>query len=354
MLSATGDWYRLITVSLNDEHLKNRRASASRLVERLKTLKPGALLAFVSFALQAVGSPRKSVPELEVVLSAMLEDEPSLDRTTISETRDPAICAAIAVGEFLNLSLTPPKQRHNQICAALAVISAVQLRPGQSGQYVDGRITGLLTAAEAILHTADTRRRDRKDTAVGRFNKNTEASATGDLLAQVRAVIGGLHEEMLKDREELQALWWVFGQYSPTINRYYKDMGSGTAGALAGLELGQIVSSPATRGFSALAERVAGAAPHAGEKVQLLELLQALEPVTWAALRPTASSAEVVKSNQTLFPILSLAVELEGKGDLSAFVGSEAIVPLTHTLSAKGLATQVYTERSLLSHAVMP
>lgn len=352
MLSATGDWYRLIAVSLQDDHLKNRRASASRLVDRLKTMKPGSVLPFVAFALQAVGAPRAGSIEADAVLSAMLEDEPSLDRVVISETLDPAICAAIALGEFLNLSFSASKQRQNQICAALAVLSAVRLSPSHTGAYVNGRVSALTSAAETVLQLADTRRRERKETAVARFNKSLDAGETAGLIDHVKAVINGLNEEMLKDREELQALWWVFGQYSPTVQKYYKDIDRGTAGTLAGLELSKIVKSPATPGFAALAERVAGIAAGADERIPLVELLGTIERSTWAALRPEGSSKDLVEANRAVFPVLSLGIAMQIKGgNLSELPSPETVLPPARALSARELAAQIFIERSLVASA---
>lgn len=349
MLAHTGDWYRLISVELQDEFLKKRRAAAAHIAAELNSRKPDELLSFVDFAFEAIGGPEsRGAATLDFVLQKIIEEEPSALSAEVGSTLDPRICAAIALGEYLATVASTQKAKSTQLIAAHVVVSLLRYQPNQEGDYVQRRREALLQAAEQVLERGDVQRRRRRDSATLRFHKSLDEENV-DWKAALKAFSSGIQEEMLKDREELQALWWVFGNYSYSVAAPFSTLHAGSAALLAAHELNEIVKSPATASFCALAARVANTARGAQEASTLAELLRPVTSTVWDLIAPTGALAEKVRRNPSLFPILSLT--LKDSKDPSQGGGStnHLSIRADTSFTAAALAGQVFTERALLT-----
>lgn len=350
MLNTIGDWYRLVSPFPDDDRLRKRRASAGSLATSLAAAKVDEILDFVGLAIEAVDAGRNpDNPALAVVLHSVLEDEPSLDRKIAAESLDLRICAAIALGEFMTNAgnVGTVRRRSSAALAAAAVASALRHRQATTGDYAEERAVALLNVAETILEGIDRHRRERKDTAVARFNKLAEAG-DANVPALVKTLVAGLHDEMLKDREELQALWWVFGGHSHSARRPFKELDGGTAAVLAAIELAGIVRPPATLGLSALASRAARAARNGEVQVPLRELLESVSADAWTALRPKGGDMERVRKNPSLFPITAIACQFRTGRSLDESIRASGNFAGDTALAPVDLAAQVFTEWSLI------
>jgi hypothetical protein len=153
---------------------------------------------------------------------------------------------------------------------------------------------GLLESAEQVLNTFDARRRERKGSPSNHF-----AEAAADQTADWRKVVGEalreLEEDASKDREELEALWWVFGEYSYKLMKSYADLNPASASVTAGVELAEIVNPPATLGMTALASRMMRIVPAGSEEKPLATLLEEISEEAWALVTPAAGDKDVVQ-----------------------------------------------------------
>ena len=350
MLSTTADWFRLLTPFPNDEQLRLRRSSANRIAQAMVTMKAADVLDMVSLAVETFDSERKdNNPALTTVLERMLEDEPSMDRQQETEGLGPRICAALGLCAFMDDAGGAARRRTNVALAAGAVASAMRFRPIASGGYAADRVRALLGFSEKSLEAIDARRRSRKDTAMSRFGK-TRTEATLDVLDAVGKLVSGLNEEMLKDREELQAMWWLLGDHSHHAKRSFTTLSAGTAAVFAGIELAEIVQPPATRGMCALAERVSRTTPAGEDETDLIELLDSIEPQAWMTLQSPPGGSERVVRNPTLFPITALSLSYKSAGwAIADAITKSCSLGADARFTAASLAAQVFAERSLLN-----
>lgn len=350
MLNLIGDWYKLVGVAADDARLLKRRSAASRLSTSLTSAKPSVVQDFVGFALEAIGAAGNAEnPTSNAVVAQILEDEPSFERDGGSSRLDTRICAAVALGEFLSGS-GAVRRKSGAAVAASALCSALRHRQA-AADYAQKCAGQLLDLAESVLDGVDERRRQRKDTALSKFEKSV-AEPESDLLEAVRSTLSIMNEEMLKDREELQALWWLFGGYSHRESKPFAQLPRGTAAIVAGVELAEILEAPATQGMASLAGRAARAATGATEIVSLKELAASLAPGDWAYLTQGGVAAQIVSANPVLFPITALANRFKVGRDITAALAEPGSLDGSTMISSVDLAAQVFSERLLLATTV--
>lgn len=354
MLSEIGSWYRLMEAEPNDARLVMRRDAAKALVANLPQMKAVEIISIVSVALGAVlGRTSAGDPGLSVVLEAMEVTQPSLERETVSRTMDPSIFAGIVVREFLHAHRKSAKRDGNQAAAAGAIVAALRNIDLASGAQPAEMCAKLLEDADLVLTDIDEARRDRRDTAVPKFERAiAQPAAAADSLAAVKAVVKGLHDEMLKDREELQALWWSFGGYSLKARKLFAELDPTTAAILAGVELASIVSPPASVGMAALVHRSTLAAGPEDKALKVVDLLGSATSTAWESLVTSGTQADLIRAHSAVFPVSAIAARhAEGRPIAEAIrdVGS-----LSEAMEIKptALANQVFAERALLTAVV--
>ena len=200
-----------------------------------------------------------------------------------------------------------------RVLAAGAVVSALRHQTPSQGHYVAEMAAALLSAAESALEEADEHRRLRIGDPTQLLKSTTPDEEEGadltasDPLHATREALSAMHQDMLKDREEILALWWVFGAYSTIARRAYRDMNRGTAAVLAGVELAEIVRPPAALGITALASRAVSAVRNSGKGAGLRELLAEVDEVAWQAFNKPGSNTEYIERFTLLFPISFIA-----------------------------------------------
>jgi hypothetical protein len=209
-------------------------------------------------------------------------------------------------------------------------------------------MSSLLKNAEAILDVADERRRIRKDLPSERF-KNSLAEE-GATLSTAGEAIDLLYSEMLKDREEIQALWWVFGGYSHLKKSAFQDLSASNAAVLAGCELAKIIRAPATFALSSLCSRATRSAQNAAELSSFEELLQSVDKDSWRFLDLTARGESFVRRNPSIFPVSFTGLRLlEGENTTADIVRTMHDWGTMERTSAQVVAMQIFAERSLLA-----
>jgi hypothetical protein len=287
---------------------------------------------------------------IPLAVECLLDDEPSLNKDEVSASLDLRIACAAAVEEFVanasNVGL-----RSRAAIAAASIATSLRYRQLSGGDFSAARAQGLLNVAEKLLDALDRKRRDRKDTAYERF-KDAAAATDSDMAEAVRQLVGGLHDEMLKDREELQALWWVIAAYSHTLSKRFSELGHVDAGIISGLELADIVKFPPTLSFGILAGKNAQLIAGADDRVSLAVSLAAVATHTWDALFPRPAEIDIVKRNPAVFPLSYCSWKRRAGVDPSIALGEPGALPSEALISSLELASQTFAERSLLSAVV--
>jgi hypothetical protein len=338
----------------NDARLVMRREAAKTLVAKLPQMRPDEIISIVSVALCApLGRTSVGVRGLSVVLEAMEATQPSLERETIARTMDPSIFSGIVIREFLHAHRKGGKRDGNQAVAAGAIVAALRNLNLASGAQPAEMCAKLLEGADVVLTDIDESRRDRQDTAFPKFERATAQLAPGaDPLAAVKAVVKGLHDEMLKDREELQALWWSFGGYSLKARKLFAELNSTTAAILAGVELASIVRPPASVGMAALVHRSTLAAEPEDKASKVIDLLGSATSTAWESLVTSGTQADLIRAHPTVFPVSAVAARHAEGRTIAEAIQDVGWLSEPVELKPTALANQVFAERALLTAVV--
>jgi hypothetical protein len=349
MLQTIGEWYKLIDLDLKDDLLEKRRAAASALADDWTKLSSDSAFEIVAYAIDLFSSDRKlQTAARDDVLNAVRKAHPSFDAQNVTSDADLKTCCAVALNELFVRQAERRNVLRTSILPASCTVAALRWRTTRSGVHTAQCMSSLLRNAEAILDAADERRRLRKDLPTAKY-KTTLADA-GATLASAGEAIDLLYSEMLKDREEIQALWWVFGGYSHLKKDAFQELSASNAAILAGCELAQIIRAPATAALSSLCARATRAAKNSDEKTSLETILQNVDVDTWKLLDLTTRGESLVRKNALIFPISFTGLRLlEGGNTAADVVRAMPDWGTMDSTSAHTIAMQLFAERSLLA-----
>lgn len=348
MLQTIGEWYKLIDLDLNDELLEKRRGAASALVDEWTRLSVDAAIDAVAFALDIFSTDRKlQNGARESVLAAVRNAQPSFDAQQTTAEADLKACCAVGLNEFFARQAERRSILRSSVLPASCTAAALRWRTTKSGVHASKCMNSLLRNAEAILDAADERRRVRKELPTDKF-KNSLAEETATLSTAGEA-IDLLYSEMQKDREEIQALWWVFGGYSHLKKSAFQDLSASDAAIFAGCELAQIIKAPATFALTALCARATRAAPNANEKASFGTILQGVDADSWKSLEITTRGESLVRKYPSIFPVSYTGLRLAEAGTTA----TDIVRPMSdwgemEEASALLVAMQLFAERTLL------
>lgn len=347
MLTEIGDWYRIIDPVLSDERLSQRKETATALADSWQDADRGTLLAIVSLVVE-LASPNKNLSNraLTPTIDAIILNQPSFDRRSDIAANDIRICAAIALGEILHRAKLRTESRTIGIKAAACVVASFRFRQWTCSRAVSDQLQVLLSAAQEVLRIGDTRRRRRaKEPLLDISDVPADFSKAKE---EYEAALLVLEEEILKDREELQALWWLFGGYSMLRSEKYSDVKVGS-GLLAGHELATILSPPPTVGMAALAARMIRSTGGQNKSIGLAKLFEEMPADMVKSFVPDSAAVELIRHELEVFPLFSCVIRAaEGEADAAQIVKAARAWRPKLAIGEEQLAEQFYFENSLL------
>lgn len=335
MLNEIASWYKATTLEDNDERLGQRRRAAEALLGQWRAgVAPGQAVDLVCLGLEAASQNRSAHhPELGAVVDAVCLGQPSRDRDEAARAVDTRICILMALSELIQTvgEINQTIWDSPALFVAQALTCALRHRKPTTGAFLEDRLNVLLRRAEDLLNRIDVYRRARKDVPVELPEPDGEefAETISQSLSTLRA-----NAEL--DREELQALWWVFGGYSLKARAYFGELPAERAAWFAGLELSEIVQGYGALGLAVLAARAASVAQETGEGSGLFS---SILPEDWAH-GVDEKEAPLLANREAVFPVLSTS----RRTDHSLPPGTM----ITQALSSRMLAIQVFGELSLL------
>jgi hypothetical protein len=308
MLQTIGDWYRIIDLNIADDFLEKRRLAASSLADEWTKATPDTVAEIVSYACDLFSADRKAPsPLYDEIVKAIQQAQPSFDTHTKTVTADVRICCAVALNELMyrQRSTRRPVGR-TSLRAASCIISALRWRSTTSGIQIAACRSSLLDNAEAVLDAVDDRRRTRRDLPLEEFQRSLADENAN--LGTVGKIFDQIFTEMVKDREELQALWWVFGGYSNLMRVPFGSMNPSTAALLSGLELSTIIKAPATYSLASLSGRAVCATPNADTHSPINSFFESVTGEAWQQMTLSARTEAVVRRHPIIFPLSYISV----------------------------------------------
>ncbi len=335
MFQQIGEWYSTTALKTDDQKLTARKVAGEALITAWNKAQFPELLQAVAYGLELLQPlVQTSNPAGALVCAAIVDAQPSFAVETEGPTLDPRLCALVALSEYLNRRLNKAaawRRLEREVVMAEAIVSALRFRELTAGDFLNQRLNGLYAMAANLLDRMDESRRVRRSNpqaALAALKTKTDVAGIRDAMVEALQTVSS---DVELDREELQALWWVFGGVSRKGERF-KLMSPGTAAITAGFDLANITRWPGTIGIGALAARAC--ATDAAFEIETL-------PADTAGQLLPAGKRAIVRGSPSLFPLLVLVADRADSGEPSSS-------SMRAGLLVGDAAQQAYGEFSLL------
>jgi hypothetical protein len=270
-------YVRIFAATPDDDLVEKRTAAVRDLAAKIaKDSQPSSLLQAANDVALAVDA-KAPMPE------GLAEDVQASVRKTAKAfvaaeaELEVTVCALMAALEVIEGAKSGGLVLTRQEFFALGLWSALGFQPPRSEPKLEELRGTVLRAAQALVlrsaHTSRERHKvmEVKATAPDPVDGATIAAAIG---AATNAAVAALRANAQLDREEIDLLWWVVGDWSELLQRPFADATNKAAAALAaGLEAGAIIRRVPSSAHRHLVLRQAAASD---EEVTLPELLKRL------------------------------------------------------------------------------
>jgi hypothetical protein len=309
MLSQTFEFLRIVDVQPSDEKVRKRKQSATDLLAHFDANdSQDIMLALLQGIVAAFdGSPFSQDSPAVVLLLKTIKDH---DAAVPNDLKENAVelraVAAIVIGELLTRK-SESAYDDEAVVLALALRSALSLRPASKQKHIKWALDKLLSAADDLLRLAGSERRKRGTLALRELDKIKESAPETDLwevvVPKVKAALEEAVDQAAMDREEIETLWWLFAAYSETERKPLGDLSPFAAAFCSGVELAKRALLPPSLSSAAMVKR----AVDSGRKAASLAATALGDTLTdWSqsmmdALLPADGSQDAVVSQ---FPAL--------------------------------------------------
>ena len=309
MLNKTLEFLRIADTQPSDEKVQKRTESAQGLVAPLRD-NQSLLLDFVQGIVAGFTSLSFTQESQAVVLIIKaIKDHGTLPHDLKENAVELRAVAAIAVGELLTQH---PKSvsTDEAILAALALRSALSLRPPATEKHIKWMLDTLLDVSDDVLQAAAQFRRKRGTPALQKLAGIKEATPTTDLWAiVVPSVESALREATAQaaiDREEIETLWWMFSAYSEVEKQPLARLEPVAAAFCSGIELAQRALLPPSLSAAAMVKRAVESGREAATlgPISLQDAAKHWSDAMLNTLSPVSGSVDdAVSSYPVLLPI---------------------------------------------------
>ncbi len=360
MLSKTFEFLRIADVKPSAEKVKLRTESATDILAQVDAQKGRDVL--LALLQGVIGGFEKSPftqesPVVALIIKAIKDQDAAFPNDLKENATELRAVAAIVVAEMLIRS-NSDRADENRNIAALAVRSALSLRPQSSEKHLRWALETLLSASDQVLQAVALQRRKRGNSALQAVNKMKETTVATDLWAVVAPKVKAALQETAKqaaiDREELETLWWLFGGYSELKHQPLVELSASAAAFCSGFELALRALIPPCVSAAAMVKR----ATETGRKAAVLASNSLQESIKdWSAEMLTAMAPADGKCDDTilkhpaLFPIAWACHRLRdctGARKLGKeFLGATGI-PVDQAHAPADWGIQVFREKILL------
>jgi hypothetical protein len=339
-------WYRGAAIGDSDERLSQRRSAAAELASQLEGTAAKEVAKTVAFGLGILTGSAGSSEASETVIEIMQNSQPSLDPEDPATLGDARLCTLASIETLIaerSARAARLARREPAVVAGEAIVAALRFRQAAVGEKLAEQLSTLAATAEALLDKLDLGRRTRRTELKPPLTRLRSAADVTAIRDEAVRAMENIWNDSLLDREELQALWWAFGGFSPTLSASYSSMTPLRAALAAGVDLASLIQWPGTRAFSELATRPSG--------LRLAEVAlgdgangNVLDASSAADFDALIGAAREGYEDQLaiLMPLTASAIERAAGGD-----GKAPLAGLKADISLRDLARQAFAEASL-------
>lgn len=359
MLDKGFEFLRVADPQPSNDKVRSRVKSASALIEWLRTNEArGELLPLIQGVV--AGFDNAVFNQDSAVVKAVLKSVKDEDAAFPVELKENALelraVAGMAVGELLEKLGDEPSSKL-ALVAGLA-ISAAELIPTPTEKHIQWMQDTLRTSARKGLASQATQRRQRATPLLDEFeelelseNAGTDGAAIEEILLALKSALREAKAQAAIDREEIETLWWMFGEFSETEQMPFSKLQPAVAAFAAGRELAQRSLIPPSQAAAAMIQRVVGLGrkPATLAPAALEDIAKRWTPSARNSLLPTGKEGiSAVSHCPSLFPVSCACRRLQEFGDLGKDFTSVTGITAEVSVSLAEWGTQVFREAILL------
>jgi hypothetical protein len=357
MIKRTYEWYRVVSTTPTEDTIKARKLAVQSLVEKIDQSGDYDLLAAcVVGAIRGFDSGFSPANVIEAIVSSIQEHQQAFPSDLADNAMELRVCASVSVGEIVNREMDLNKEPSDDAVFASAVlISGLGFRPEIQEQYLRAMIDELNDVAYRTYERAAIEKRKRSELDLGALTKMSEPSDIPtlwkSLLPFLKASFEQLDTQASSDREELDVLWWLFGNYSTGAKKHLNALKPHEAALCAGTEVADLTRVPSYEGVREMASKAAETNRKSESlKPARLELIvKQWNDSEMKSLIPKEDQAQaLVKAYPSLFPLTWLASRIVESGVKTGWADEfekKTGIDTSNEFGPATVARQVFDER---------
>jgi hypothetical protein len=312
MLSNAFEFLRIADTNPGDEKVRRRKEAASSLLKLLGENRDLMLSVLQGVVAGFNAAPlSQDSPAVQAVIDAVKERDTAFPNDLSENALELRSVAAIAIGELLTQGGSDQGSQGNAVLAALSLQSALAIRVLGTDKHLRAMFETLEDAAQKLAMAASLKRRERSSASLVALEdfvvseedgEAKESGSLGETLPLIKSAFKEARDNAVKDREELETLWWLFGIYSETQRTPLQKLSPAAAAFCSGVELADRSLLPPSLSTIAMIDRAVQANRKPAPKAITLEaaIEDWTKPMIDALLTPDAS----VKVDPDLYPAL--------------------------------------------------
>ena len=365
MLSKLFEWYRIADVAPTDDVIEKRRSAIEDVVKELAAGDAQLLADAVCGVIAGFDNgPDQSSEVVRIVVEAIKKYQPAFPGHLTENHMHLRACVCIALGERLERSRNGNPTPGDLLISAL-LIAASGLRPTVQERHLDAALAELQALAYSAMESAAESKRQLVAAPAISFPKiapPTEEPAAvvkfcTDVMEGARKAVlatGARTDAILKRvdvlSEELNILWWLYGNYSEDVQKPLITLPVGQAVLLTAKELATIATIPPYESTRQLVRRAISENRKTNQlgKKELDSLVSAWTVEDAATfVGPDNRSNAFINRSPVNFPLTWLCIRIKESGDTTSwnveFLRKTGVSP-NHQTTVPDWSVQLFNE----------
>jgi len=279
MLVKLADWYRIVDPAPIPETLERRQNAIEKIVESLLESDIESLAEAMTILTL---KPNKQSEIFDKIVEHLRAEDLSLSTDQLENSLILKVVLGIAFGEIIKSS----QQQNIAQYVAITLISLCNFMLSASSATLPSfhnMLIELQDIAIRYVENSATKKRNRRDLTRSNIDSTIPETITTvpeitaplrDILKNFQNQINVLEASARIDREELDILWWAYGQTSRIFDKPFRDMSIEQATMCSAHELASIVNIPPMTNFFYLLDDVITQSGHRlSDSLSLKELI---------------------------------------------------------------------------------
>ena len=338
MLNELSDFYRIVNPEPPDALIIQRRDGITAFIEQLDH--EAVRFACAEFALVGLIA-KQSQAQLnftKLLAATLREHQPALSNDVAKIIVDLRVCAVIALAEYL-------ASENAETDVAALVLAAAASRGLPSEIHMANLVGKLISVAKNLMIRVAEQERAKNEFPTIVAKGGDIPSLVANLNVSLEQVSLYLLENRKSEREELDILWWVFGERSSTTDEPFALMEMAPRTVMAAIELANLSVLPPLAGSLQFIRKVIGS----DSEMSLESLINGCsKEVLEASAVHTAHMQEIVKNHAPALPFTWLCMrrlESDLADGWQPEFGKKTGLNATTVRPAIGWAEVIFSER---------